>query len=164
MAEWAHVMCIFTDPGSVPSDAAPLSSATEEERMHMCAKCGHFKPPSASLQRVRTVHREDGSSLPVPQPCLLDRRWINNCVGIGTMKFFVLFLVYTFFYCLQAIFLFGYFFGYQLSIDSEESWKYFCSAIFALLALFFTIFTLSMFCDITSVIRSGTTCPIAMVA
>ena len=80
------------------------------------------------------------------------------------MKFFVLFLVYTFFYCLLAIFLFGYFFGYQLSIDSEESWKYFCSAIFALLALFFTIFTLSMFCDITSVIRSGTTCPIAMVA
>ena len=121
-------------------------------------------PASASLQRVRTVHREDGSSLPVPQPCLLDRRWINNCVGIGTMKFFVLFLVYTFFYCLQAIVLFGYFFGYQLSIDSEESWKYFCSAIFALLALFFTIFTLSMFCDITSVIRSGTTCPIAMVA
>lgn len=47
MAEWAHVMCIFTDPGSVPSDAAPLSSATEEERMHMCAKCEHFKPPRA---------------------------------------------------------------------------------------------------------------------
>ena len=80
------------------------------------------------------------------------------------MKFFVQFLVYTFFYCSQAVILCGYFFGYQLSIDSEESWKYFCSAIVALLGLFFSIFTISMFCDIISVIRSGTTCLLLMVA
>ena len=88
----------------------------------------------------------------------LHSRWINNCVGIGTMKPFVLFLVYTFFYCLLAIVLCASFFVHELSIEVEVPWKLFTTAIVALLGLFFCVFTASMFVDIMTVIRSGTTC------
>lgn len=43
-SQWSHLQCMFTDPGSVPSDAIPLANATEEEKINMCVKCDHFKP------------------------------------------------------------------------------------------------------------------------
>lgn len=47
LSEWSHAMCVLTDPGSVPHDAIPLASATEEEKLRVCLKCGHYKPPRA---------------------------------------------------------------------------------------------------------------------
>ena len=36
-----------SDPGCVPSDAIPLATATEDEKLSMCTKCNWFKPPRA---------------------------------------------------------------------------------------------------------------------
>lgn len=47
MAQWSQLKCMCTDPGTVPSNASPLPTATDEERMRMCVKCNHFKPPRA---------------------------------------------------------------------------------------------------------------------
>lgn len=38
---------VFSDPGCVPSDAIPLTTATEDEKLSLCVKCNCFKPPRA---------------------------------------------------------------------------------------------------------------------
>ena len=47
LSQWSHIKCVFSDPGSVPSNAVPISTATEEEKLNVCVKCDQFKPPRA---------------------------------------------------------------------------------------------------------------------
>mmetsp|Transcript_2623 Transcript_2623/g.3043 ORF Transcript_2623/g.3043 Transcript_2623/m.3043 type:complete len:338 (-) Transcript_2623:1001-2014(-) len=101
----SHLKAMTTDPGAVPRDAMPINLSEVQKtgvkgkkNFRMCLKCDSFKPG-------RTHH------------CSICRRcvvkmdhhcpWVNNCVGLGNHKFFLLFLLYVFtssIYALTMIF------------------------------------------------------------
>jgi hypothetical protein len=100
LACWSHYKCMTTDPGAVPLNARPLPSDLQEQDAEaqlvagitqnpyrkFCKRCKAFKP-------VRAHH------------CSMCRRciikmdhhcpWVNNCVGIGNHKLFLLFLLWV---------------------------------------------------------------------
>jgi palmitoyltransferase ZDHHC3/7/25 len=114
MAVVSHFMAMTTDPGSVPPDAKPLpepsegataaSGATEEsggllasnetKLNRLCRRCKSFKPQRAHHCSIcrRCVIKMD-------HHC----PWVNNCVGIGNHKYFLLFVFYTLLSCMYSI-------------------------------------------------------------
>lgn len=160
MSEWSHIRCVFADPGSVPHNALPLSSATDEERLNMCVKCNQFKPPRAHhcSECGRCIVKMDHHCPYFLYSLRLKSSWVNNCVGVANIKFFVLFLVYTFLYCSVGTTLGVFFFIHRITIEFEESFRMIGNGVVVIFGGFFTIFTCTMFCDTFSVIQSGTTC------
>lgn len=85
---------MFSNPGAVPRNARPLNPAHWDRTCH---KCNHFKP-------IRAHHCS------ICKRCIvkMDHHcpWIASCVGVGNMKFFILFVVYIFStsaYCLLML-------------------------------------------------------------
>ncbi|CAM9554019.1 unnamed protein product [Chrysoparadoxa australica] len=87
MALWSHARTAFSDPGAVPKGAQPIldTDAVEEMKQPRCSACDAFKPPRAHHCRVccRCIVRMD-------HHC----PWMNNCIGLRTLKPFLLFLIY----------------------------------------------------------------------
>ncbi|GAX20086.1 hypothetical protein FisN_18Lh024 [Fistulifera solaris] len=104
----------MTDPGAVPLGARPLTTVrsvdsnstnttttttTTKRTIRRCPKChDNFKPSRAhhDSQTGRCIVKLDHFC-----------PWINNAVGIGNHKFFVLFLLYTALCCMQVLLLLG---------------------------------------------------------
>nr|XP_058165129.1 palmitoyltransferase ZDHHC3-like [Dasypus novemcinctus] len=88
----AHARTVLTDPGAVPP---PPPGAAPAAR---CAHCG-----AASLEGAHHCH--------VCRRCVrgMDHHcpWVNNCVGAGNRKYFVLFTLYTALASLHVVLLLG---------------------------------------------------------
>ena len=98
LSQWR---CMTTDPGTVPKEAIPPPGELEANRdrgikTRRCPRSGVYKPLKShfSSEIQRQVVRMD-------HHC----PWINNTIGIGNQKFFILFLGYTWLACLFAIIL-----------------------------------------------------------
>lgn len=102
MALACHARTMLSDPGAVPRCAVPLPNAAGggaggcEHRM--CGACGGYKPPGSHHCRIcgRCVSRMD-------HHC----PWMNNCVGAGNLKSFVLFLCYAWVGCALSLMIFA---------------------------------------------------------
>lgn len=82
---------------------------------------------------------------------------MNNCVGIANTKFFLLFLVYTFSYCLFAISMCITYIIHRVKVVSEPVYLLVVVALIGLYGLFFSAFTISMFVDSIGKLKSGNT-------
>lgn len=78
-------------------------------------------------------------------------------MGIANTKFFILFLFYTFVFCVIAVFVSVSFYIHRLTVESESYPLMLASAVVIFCGFFFAIFTSIMFVDIVSVVRSGIT-------
>jgi hypothetical protein len=119
LAVISHFKAMTTDPGAVPPDAKPvpdpedepenekMMSNNEEEKLvtnilppqkvrRLCRRCKAFKPQRAHHCSVcrRCIIKMD-------HHC----PWVNNCVGIGNHKYFLLFIFYTMLSCCYSMIL-----------------------------------------------------------
>ncbi|KAF1330235.1 Palmitoyltransferase, partial [Globisporangium splendens] len=94
---------MLTDPGAVPQSALPLAMADaskediariEEQKYRTCRRCRQFKPGRAHHCSIC-----DRCVIKMDHHC----PWVNNCVGLGNHKFFLLFIFYVFILSLYAL-------------------------------------------------------------
>jgi hypothetical protein len=132
---------MLTDPGAVPESALPVALANaskeeqskyvglssginermflrknyrlEEQKYRTCRRCRQFKPARAHHCSIceRCVIKMD-------HHC----PWVNNCVGIGNHKFFLLFIFYVFILSVYAITLVV--MRYSKCIHLRYVWRY----------------------------------------
>ncbi|XP_021543438.1 palmitoyltransferase ZDHHC3-like [Neomonachus schauinslandi] len=95
LAPAAHARAMLTDPGPVPLGAVPLGAAPGGPR---CPRCGCAQPPRAHHCMVgRRCIRKMDHHCP----------WVNNGVGEGNRKYFLLFTLYTALGSLHLLLLLG---------------------------------------------------------
>jgi len=110
MAIISHLKAMFTDPGAVPPDAEPVPDNLDRKNQtdrkdispprmkpkRLCRRCNSYKPDRAHHCSIckRCIIKMD-------HHC----PWVNNCVGIGNHKYFLLFIFYTFCSCAYSMFL-----------------------------------------------------------
>eukprot|EP00924_Labyrinthula_sp_SR-Ha-C_P004016 maker-scaffold_3-snap-gene-11.1-mRNA-1 protein AED:0.03 eAED:0.03 QI:81/1/1/1/0.33/0.25/4/228/342 len=175
LALFSHLRAMFTDPGAVPEDALPILSPDLEDpfphksKFRTCNKCSTYKPD-------RTHHCS------MCKRCIIKMDhhcpWLNNCVGIGNHKYFLLFLLYTFLSCVMSLYLLLGRFGYCAShstrlrrgkpvhienrsidpvCDNTTSQETIFLFLLAIEAVLFGLFTLCMLCDQSTVVFSAMT-------
>ncbi|DBA03614.1 TPA: hypothetical protein N0F65_006793 [Lagenidium giganteum] len=158
----SHGKAMLTDPGAVPESAMPLalahvpkdeqSRSLEEQKYRTCRRCRQFKPGRAHHCSIceRCVIKMD-------HHC----PWVNNCVGLGNHKFFLLFIFYVFLMSLYALILVFFRYAKCMSVSCPSNGgKYYivwAEDDGATHPVLFGLFTLCMMCDQYSVITTGTT-------
>ncbi|ETW00567.1 hypothetical protein, variant [Aphanomyces invadans] len=119
----------------------------EEQRFRTCRRCKIFKPARAHHCSIceRCVIKMD-------HHC----PWVNNCVGLGNHKFFLLFIFYVFVLAIYALSLV--FTRYAHCIDDTCASNGLMHVVcLCMEAVLFGLFTMCMMCDQYSVITTGTT-------
>lgn len=110
VAMYSHYKTMTTDPGAVPNNAKPLvddyieidhevnkqTNTGLDKYKKMCRRCQAFKP-------LRAHHCSTCGRCVVK----MDHHcpWVNNCVGIGNQKLFIVFLFWVNFVCCYSLIL-----------------------------------------------------------
>jgi hypothetical protein len=107
-----------TDPGAVPPDAKPLpeppkkvhdddndeTNSTDDNEPYSLL---NVPPPRRLCRRCKTYKPERAHHCSICRRCIIKMDhhcpWVNNCVGIGNHKYFLLFVFYTFCTCMLSI-------------------------------------------------------------
>ncbi|TYZ68840.1 hypothetical protein PybrP1_011541 [[Pythium] brassicae (nom. inval.)] len=152
----SHGKAMLTDPGAVPQSALPLAlidspkedfGRLEEQKYRTCRRCRQFKPGRAHHCSIC-----DRCVIKMDHHC----PWVNNCVGLGNHKFFLLFIFYVFVLSLYALVLVS--LRYARCVNENcPSHGAFRVMMLVLEAVLFGLFTLCMMCDQYSVITTGAT-------
>lgn len=157
MALVSHGKAMLTDPGAVPENPMPLIlsktpkeeqlRSMEEQRYRTCRRCRQFKP-----------HRAHHCSICERCVIKMDHHcpWVNNCVGLGNHKFFLLFIFYVFLLSLYGLVLVCLRYAKCMSVSCPTNGAI-RVVLLVLEAVLFGLFTLCMMCDQYSVITTGTT-------
>lgn len=109
LAILSHFKAMTTDPGAVPPDAEPVSM-NSLDNSHNNAELGDIKEPLTRPSRAKRLCRRCNAYKPerahhcsICKRCIIKMDhhcpWVNNCVGIGNHKYFLLFIFYTFCSC-----------------------------------------------------------------
>jgi len=132
MAVISHLQVMFSDPGTVPRNAQPLTRSDPSQPETICGRCDAYKPTRAHHCRIcgRCIVRMD-------HHC----PWMNNCVGWANQKHFCLFLFYTCAVSLYMLILIAYTLIADIPIDNA-SYVMIYIMIFLSFAAF--LFTMSM--------------------
>lgn len=148
----SYLRAATTDPGSVPLNTHTKNDvyppATDAYRVwkpkrRFCDKCQCIKPPRA--HHCSTCNR-----------CInkMDHHcpWVNNCVGSNNMKFFLLFLFWTFigstYAAVLAIWRVVSCWKSKMATCAVPDTHTIIACVFStVLAIFFAIFVVAMFCD-----------------
>lgn len=150
MSLWAHWKCMLTDPGAVPPYAEPPLPIGGDVPETVCGRCDNtFKPARAHHCRIcgRCIVRMD-------HHC----PWMNNCVGIGNQKHFILFLGYTF---TTAVFAMAIIIVHYIRCETQSGCIFYpgyvstLSRILLMISFAAALFTFSMFMNQIKGVVSG---------
>jgi hypothetical protein len=126
LAVISHFKAMTTDPGAVPPDAKPvpdpvdekdngidLSTLTGEQNQEALAQSQKIPLTIPPQQMKRLCRRCKAYKPQRAHHCSVCRRcvikmdhhcpWVNNCVGIGNHKYFLLFVFYTLLSCCYSM-------------------------------------------------------------
>lgn len=120
LAVASHFYAMTTDPGAVPPDAEPLPDAnvngldiTRQGNHEPASETigsisnSNSKRPKRICRRCKSFKPDRAHHCSICNRCILKMDhhcpWVNNCVGIGNHKFFLLFVFYTFCTCVYAM-------------------------------------------------------------
>ncbi|KAG7362191.1 DHHC palmitoyltransferase [Nitzschia inconspicua] len=131
LAVYAHFKAMTTDPGAVPPDAQPIpeiDATMDNNRDGDLEVAGEQSPdflrddplkpiPPSKKKGKRLCRRCNAFKPKRAHHCSICRRciikmdhhcpWVNNCVGIGNHKYFLLFVFYTCLSCVYSLTLIG---------------------------------------------------------
>lgn len=126
LAVYAHFKAMTTNPGAVPPDAIPLeemqdlllqtpiekdnTKANGEQTSSLMVE----DPPKSQPKKGRRLCRRCNTFKPkrahhcsICKRCIIKMDhhcpWVNNCVGIGNHKYFLLFIFYTCLSCMYSL-------------------------------------------------------------
>eukprot|EP00095_Tigriopus_kingsejongensis_P008138 snap_masked-scaffold1462_size40154-processed-gene-0.1 protein:Tk08138 transcript:snap_masked-scaffold1462_size40154-processed-gene-0.1-mRNA-1 annotation:"palmitoyltransferase zdhhc2" len=176
---WCFLACIFSNPGVVPDEwnmnrdeVENLSQASsEEEWKTLLLEFAHTKKlecyqlsVQGAMRYCETCHLikpDRAHHCSVCNQCILrmDHHcpWVNNCIGFYNYKFFILFLVYTYGYCLFLIaFLTVYLFWFR-DEKNEVNWNIHISSILVLAIVSFVFISCLLWYHIFLLIVNRTT-------
>lgn len=109
LAVISHFMAMTTDPGAVPPDAKPLPELEEvpESSEDAIGLLAMPQPTKKLCRRCRAYKPQRAHHCSVCRRCIIKMDhhcpWVNNCVGIGNHKYFLLFVFYTMLSCIYSL-------------------------------------------------------------
>eukprot|EP00611_Tribonema_gayanum_P025012 TRINITY_DN5606_c0_g1_i1.p1 TRINITY_DN5606_c0_g1~~TRINITY_DN5606_c0_g1_i1.p1 ORF type:complete len:365 (-),score=60.06 TRINITY_DN5606_c0_g1_i1:21-1115(-) len=173
----AHARTMLTDPGAVPRDVAPPGGEGDEEEGETAALNAELDSENRGGEREkaglkRWCRRCDAYKPLRAHHCSICARciikmdhhcpWVNNCVGLGNHKLFLLFIGYTAVLCILSIGILV----YKVVLEDAKRLPKQCQMTpsdqvaamsVGIIALLFGLFTTCMLLDQCSSLESGLT-------
>jgi len=160
LAMYSHLAAMTTDPGSVPKESRPLPDDEQENDFEANEKGGNRDPWKKYCKRCKAFKPVRAHHCSICSRCIvkMDHHcpWVNNCVGIGNHKLFLLFLFWVNSVCIYSlVLLIAKFIMCRGECGSTN--QHLLSVFLLVEAVLFGLFTLCMKGDQISVVTTNQT-------